>query len=203
MTSMLGHGVRRSSRVWFSISSMANSSNTACFFPSISRPATERRSVVWLATTPAARARSATATWCTTCTPSKRWSTAPVTASPRRRVILTASTVRPPMPRLCRTCGHWPHARRTRSRRDFQSCYAASAATTSKPSQPTATTWRTCWSARKARLASSPGWNSTCSRYRCTRCSVSAILLPCTMPWRRPDISLRLAPVRWSLPTGR
>ena len=37
------------------------------------RPARRRRSAAWPATTPAARARSPTATWCTTCSASTRW----------------------------------------------------------------------------------------------------------------------------------
>ena len=52
------------------ISSIATSSRTACSSPSIHRRPAVPPSAAWPATIPAARAPSATATWCTTCWPS-------------------------------------------------------------------------------------------------------------------------------------
>ena len=54
-------------------------------------------------------------------------------------------------------CARSRRARRARSRRASPRCSATWAATRSTPCAPTATsTWRSCWSARKARSRSSP-----------------------------------------------
>ncbi len=54
------------------------------WFPSTCRPARRPRSAAWPATTPAARARSPTATWCTTCwRPAPGWPTVHFSSSAR------------------------------------------------------------------------------------------------------------------------
>ena len=121
---------------------------------STSRPARRRRSAAWRATTPAARARSATATWCTTCARSTPcWPTARSISFGAVPDDLASSTGRAGYRRAGEED---PRDRRARGRGDraplSRSCCAASAATTSTCcAAARRSTWRTCWSARKAR----------------------------------------------------
>ena len=102
------------------------------WFPVDVRPARRRRSAAWPATTPAARARSATATWCTTC--------CAIDAVARRRRRARASArcrgpARPTAPRLSRArreaARASPSAKREEIEHAFRRCCGGSAATTS------------------------------------------------------------------------
>ena len=111
-------------------------SRTGCGFRSTSARRRRRRSAAWPATIRAARARSPTATWCTTCSRSTRcWPTAPKRASaPEREMAGRAAADRATLVRgLARRSAS---ASATRSSATCRRCCAASAATTSTSVNP-------------------------------------------------------------------